>query len=385
MANPELSTALRAGLPDRLRSLDGLRGIAALVVLVHHALLTVPALADVYFDGAPEPETGSFAWWMTYTPLHLFWMGTEAVSLFFVLSGLVLVLQVVRSPKFSWQAYYPSRLVRLHGPIAAAVVLGALLTVFVQRYDDPDFSRWVNVVGDRYDAKGFIKDIVVVFGISGVIIPLWSLQWEIIFSLALPAYVWIATRGAQWAWWKIAASLLLILVGALTDQAALWNLPVFAIGGLLAAHWSAVSAVADRIRRHRWAWPAIVAVAVVLASVRWEAIQIGVDEGLARRVNVIAIIGLTLLILAAAFWRPLVGLLESRFAQWAGRVSFSLYLVHEPIVVTTRYLFADWSPWACLAVSVPMSLLVGHLFFSLVEKRFHNLSKSVGRRLAPQA
>ena len=36
----------------RLKALDGLRGIAALVVLVHHSLLVVPSLAAPYFGAS---------------------------------------------------------------------------------------------------------------------------------------------------------------------------------------------------------------------------------------------------------------------------------------------------------------------------------------------
>jgi uncharacterized membrane protein len=76
----------------RVRSLDGLRGVAALIVVVHHALLTSPTLARVNYGAVPGSVHG-FLWWMTYTPLHLIWAGPEAVFVFFVLSGFVLFLR----------------------------------------------------------------------------------------------------------------------------------------------------------------------------------------------------------------------------------------------------------------------------------------------------
>ena len=93
----------------RVVSLDGLRGLAALVVMVHHGLLTWPALAAQY-DG---PNRGSGTWWLTFTPLHLIWAGTEAVVVFFVLSGIVLTRPFLLRRGGGWPAYYGRRLLRL--------------------------------------------------------------------------------------------------------------------------------------------------------------------------------------------------------------------------------------------------------------------------------
>ena len=120
---PSASTALKK--TARVTSLDGLRGLAAVVVLVHHALLTAPVLASAYYGGSVSDASDPVSWALTYTPLHLIWAGTEAVYLFFVLSGVVLTFPVLRSRSFSWLAYYPSRLLRLYGPIVFAVLLGS--------------------------------------------------------------------------------------------------------------------------------------------------------------------------------------------------------------------------------------------------------------------
>lgn len=47
---------------ERLRSLDGLRGVAAAVFVMHHSRLTFPSLADAYCataDGNPVASNGS--------------------------------------------------------------------------------------------------------------------------------------------------------------------------------------------------------------------------------------------------------------------------------------------------------------------------------------
>src|SRR5579871_4991414 len=80
----------RTALP-RLRSLDSLRGAAAVVVLLNHYLLTLP---DTVEDRARLMSQGfSAPWaWLYLTPLRLVVDGFGAVLVFFVLSGLALGL-----------------------------------------------------------------------------------------------------------------------------------------------------------------------------------------------------------------------------------------------------------------------------------------------------
>src|SRR3569623_1763721 len=110
----------------RIRALDGLRGIAALVVVIHHALLIHPTRELQYEVGQRGPAMGTAQRWFTSTPLHLVWAGGEAVLVFFVLSGLVLALPYlngVRAPL--WERYFARGIVRRFLPGFAAVFLAA--------------------------------------------------------------------------------------------------------------------------------------------------------------------------------------------------------------------------------------------------------------------
>lgn len=61
--------------------------------------------------------------------------------------------------------------------------------------------------------------------------------------------------------------------------------------------------------------------------------------------------------------------LDSRPVQWLGSRSFSLYLVHEPIVVTLTFAFGGRpAPWELLLTALPASLLAAELFWRGVER-----------------
>ena len=110
-----------SGSTPRVRSLDGLRGFAAVGVLLYHLSLVA------------RPELSRATWeWLTQTPLKVLFAGTESVLVFFVLSGLVVTLPALRKG-FSWRRYYPTRILRLYLPTFGAVLLAAALILLVPR------------------------------------------------------------------------------------------------------------------------------------------------------------------------------------------------------------------------------------------------------------
>ena len=99
----------RATQPAKIQYLEGLRGIAAVqVVLLHFVTGFLPHAAE---HAAP--------------PLPVFWDGHTAVYVFFLISGAVLTPSFARGGP--WPRQVAKRLVRLGLPIAAAGVIAFLL------------------------------------------------------------------------------------------------------------------------------------------------------------------------------------------------------------------------------------------------------------------
>lgn len=106
----------------RVAYLDGLRGFAALqVVLMHYVLAFAPAIGNV------DPVTPHPAWenWFIHSPLFFFADGYTAVSIFFLISGTVLTYSFEASRR-SFSTQLVRRLTRLGLPMAASIAVGAL-------------------------------------------------------------------------------------------------------------------------------------------------------------------------------------------------------------------------------------------------------------------
>ena len=120
--------------PGRFRSLDGLRGVAALAVVFHHLVLMTPGIPNGLWPQR-DSATISVLWRGVTFPLHLaLSAGLEAVFVFFVLSGFVLTLPALRAGAFSWPQYYVRRVLRLGLPVLGSIALAVVLLLLVPRY-----------------------------------------------------------------------------------------------------------------------------------------------------------------------------------------------------------------------------------------------------------
>ena len=366
-------------------SLDGLRGIAALVVLVHHSLLVIPALAEPHATGGHQTNGFGWAWWLTNTPLHTLWNGGEAVYVFFLLSGFVLMPRTVRVVA-AWRSYYASRLLRLYIPVFVATMLTLLMVFTVPRHSEPHASWWLNAHAFAVSPTSVMRDAYLVRGTDWFNSAFWSLQWEVIFSIMLPVYV-VFSRFAR-RLWVIKALALFVLIGlsAQFGHMGLTYLSMFALGSLLAVERDKVMALVQRVsnRRPRIFWASILVGTVLALNASWlTSTQFAANPRLGAAMVPIDVAGALLVMLIVLSWPAARTSLARPTPQWLGSRSFSLYLVHEPLVVSIALLLGPRLAPLTLVVAVPVALLVTDLFYRLIERPSHRLSKFIGARVAP--
>jgi peptidoglycan/LPS O-acetylase OafA/YrhL len=385
MTTPALtSVSSRLGAESsRLVSLDGLRGLAAVIVVFHHLALTLPAFADVYMrPGSTAP--GGVYWWFTAGPGELLVAGPEAVLVFFVLSGLVVALPVLRSARFSWTAYYPRRLVRLYLPVIASVLLACVWILVSHQDPAKAASLWLGPSSiAELTPQRVLGSMDVLFGDTSLNNPLWSLRWEVIFSLALPVFVLVAVLGRRVWWAVLLACIPLVFIGLLWGNQTFAYLPVFLIGTVFAVKLDDAREWVSRPRVARWVpvgGAAVLVLSLFAINLHW--LVWGLRPGsvyLRTAAGALVVVGAFGLVALAALWGPAMRLLASRFFRWLGKISFSLYLVHVPIIIAVSYIVGPKRFALAAAVSIVASFVVAALFFRFVEGPAHRLARRVGR------
>lgn len=376
-----MGTKTRA--PGRLAALDGLRGIAAVIVVAWHAVISTTLAAYIPMVLASGPQRaadaapGTLPWFIFDTPLRLLTMGTNAVSIFFVLSGFVLTLPLFRGRALDLWSYYPRRIIRLWVPAAVSVVF-ALVLILLTRQDPADAaSAWgASYSFERIIPSEAVKSFFLITGTDVYNNPLWSLRWELLFSLFLPAAFLLALRLRIPSWTAIVACALASGAGAALGVGALHFGPMF-----LAGVWGARLYSRRVAKLHsRQSWICVLGGFALIAVPDMARTLAGVDPTgrIGMALTAFVVFGAALVIHGLTIPSGITTLFASAPARFLGRISFSLYLVHAPLILAGVHVFGS-AAWALLA-TVPLAFVVAWAFTRWIEDPSARLARTVGER-----
>jgi peptidoglycan/LPS O-acetylase OafA/YrhL len=310
--------------PRHSVELQSLRGIAALTVLFHHC-------------------TGYYEYGATWKlAAQLLLNAHAAVVLFFVLSGFVLTLSLMRK-RFdvpSLADFYIRRAFRIYPAMWLACCIGLAYFLLFRHVPLPDWvSSWWRP--SYREAPLTAKVLIATFLSYGQLlpIPLWSLFVELGASVLMPFIVFVLARG-RWAFGALLLALLAfsVTIGPRTPFGIGIYLVDFAIGaGLVTA-----LPVFAQLLKGRVILPAAIGAFLLLWFGRylggWNFEHYYNDPFAA----LIEALGAAALIGTVYTGHERFGLLRRPLILWFGDISYSLYLVHLPILGLVAGIGGEW-------------------------------------------
>jgi peptidoglycan/LPS O-acetylase OafA/YrhL len=360
--NDELAADSRQPSRDgnRLVGLDGIRGLAALFVVLHHCWL-------VSFPGFPANTGPMWTGWLVY--------GHLAVVAFIVLSGFSLTIGPARS---DWQLgetrrFFRRRAWRILPPYWAALAFSLVVswTLIPSTDAGPPTGKSVLVHGL------LLQDV---FGSPSPNGAFWSIAIEAQLYLVLPLMLLIRRRAGAAALLGLVTTIV-VGVHLLSSQVQVIALlerfnPQMAV--LFTLGVVAAGALSDRVRlRLPWPWLALAAAIPVLLLIPRQGPEWTVEHYF--WVDLAAGPAVSFLIIAVSLGQPapLVRWLDTRPMRRIGLFSYSLYLTHAPIVITIYHFGV--APYIgrgvpafliTIAVAIPATLAVAQVFASVFEVPF---------------
>jgi len=334
---------------QRIPALDGVRGVAVLLVFASHA--RVPGFS----------------------------LGGAGVDAFFVLSGYlisaILIGEIARSGTVSLPRFYLRRIRRLTPALLALTLLYALLAPFVWPERSAAEHAGLSALGFLY-----LMDYARAFFVGhSPLVHTWSLAVEEHFYLVWPFVLiamsrWVPVR--HWLKLLAAAYLAATLWRCLSVDIHGWEATYFRfdarLSALILGSLLAVLFKLEAPPRQRQAWAfALIAGACAIAALAiwtydgrettggWATLGIAIAEALSLAV-ILTIVerhgaGRSSLLTRALSGAALV---------YVGRVSYGLYLYHHPL---TYWLYGHhWS--VVVLIGLPLALSLAALSYHLIEQ-----------------
>lgn len=344
--------------------IDGLRGIAILMVIACHLFYV-------------NPQSGG---WVRFIG-GVFTAGAFGVTVFFTLSGFLIAYPFWRRkvkgaaqlvpPGYGWRRYW-----KIYPPLALSILI--LAPIYLLRSNDWSF---VTV------ALQWLVGWPLVQPVSSQLNPvMWSLLVEVQFYVVLPLLflglrrlpartcLWLLPLvflilPAGWRWLNYSRGIYLTLHPQI-DFRFPSLLDAFALGILLAGM--------ENLGMLRKSWARLGDVGLVLLALALPAIscanlhQMG-DPHLREEFFgwVVRIASACLLCYIANPQHPRVRMLSQPWLRWCGIISYEWYLFHQPVILWARASFGpaggNASKYGAIALG---SLLIGLILAALVYRHF---------------
>lgn len=380
---------------SKLGFLDGVRGVAMMIVVFHHfALGFFPAINYM------NPEkihlgNGGAEMMIAKTPLNIFFNGGFAVSIFFVLSGFVLSYKFHQSgSRRLLTEYAAKRYFRLLLPVGASVVICYLLHLsgLFSHKDMSDITKshdWLN--GLYSDMKG-LGDLVknVFFDVflnndNRYNAVLWTMTIEFLGSLLLFSFLALAGNNKKTILLHIIVAVLILF----TDRKFY---AAFILGSLISRLF------ADGFSFPKGLKGAGIKGFLLVAGIYFSSYPPGsfahqsiwkpLDQILVNSYDLFHVLGAFCILFVICFDKHFMRFFSIKPFLYLGKISFSFYLIHLAVMCSLgSFIFLQlWKPGTyfipfliSFAASMAASFLIAHFYYKFIDKASIRFSEKMGK------
>ena len=339
----------------RILFLDSFRGIASLAVVISHI--------SIVFLGKDSVLNSLFSR-----------LGSAAVVLFFILSGIVLSNSLSKT-ELTFNSYLEfifKRFQRINLPFIVILGISELIYFLFSPRGIVGVSPWFNNIGTSYDNFNVIADNVFMTGnnVDKIVPVIWTLIIEFRLSFVFPFLFLFVKKSSPY--FSIAVAFFCFFIGTilivLMDQKFLLGQTVFNLGFFIFGILIYLNPYFFSKLNTFGKWGGLLLVLFFY-------FQVSAFDGLIyhdKKIVLDILLGFGCVVIILIFYssEELQKKICFKPFLWLGEISFSLYLVHCLVFMCFVYMFHYYSiPIVfSLVVSIPMIFICSYFYFKFVEK-----------------
>jgi peptidoglycan/LPS O-acetylase OafA/YrhL len=350
----------------KIKFLDGIRGVSALIVVIYHSLLFTH-----YNNTVSKNEFLNYIF-------SIIKLGYLSVGIFIILSGFCLAIPVVNNDlnfKGGFKRYIKRRFRRIIPPYYIALILSIIIILIFPILQINSNTKWDSKIPINFENVGahfLLIHNLKTYWISKINGAHWSvaLEWQIYFLFPLMLFIWKKTN------WLLSLSVTFVfsyVVNIYLPFTRPQYIVLFFLG-LLSTFYTFNNE--HRLKFNKYFFLFLIALfAIALVIIKLKLISEFYSE---------IIFGLSIAFLFNQItFLPdksiLIKIFSSKASTELGKISYSLYLIHGPILALCNLLMLKYFNlkyeiqllimW-CLVT--PFTIFLSKIFYELVESKFLN-------------
>lgn len=380
---------------NKLGFLDGVRGIAMMIVVIHHFGLAFFPAINYLLPEKIHLGNGAVELMIGRTPLNIFFNGGFAVSVFFVLSGFVLSYKFhLSGSRKLLTEYAAKRYFRLFLPVAGSVIICYFLHLsglFAPRSIEnitksPEWlgGLYSNLKGPGDMAKNILIDVFL--NNDNRYNPvLWTMTIEFLGSLLLFAFLAFAGDHKKTILLHIIVAVLILL----TDKKFYAD---FILGSLICKLFI------DGFSFPKGFKGALMKCFLLAAGIYFSSYPQSpiIDQSIWKPLNwswtngyeIFHVLGAFCILFVICFDKNLIRFFAIKPFLYLGKISFSFYLLHMAVLCSWGcFIFLQfWKPGTyfvpfliSFGTSLAVSFLISHFYYKWVDRSSIRFSERMGK------
>lgn len=342
---------------------DLMRGVAALLVLLSHAnQIFIRRLL-------PNQE-------LIFTLIST--LARHSVLVFFLLSGFLITNSIIsnikRNQYFDIKSYLAARITRIYPPLIGSIIVVFICWLIIYSFDLPGKFNY-GIASDTFVMREkFVftfKDIYLVLTMQNGMLqangPLWSLYLEcIIYITAMFCGLAITTKSKLLKCVWLCFAVYLCFYGFKINANFGFFFLVWIIGSLLSFYGSLRGVTP--LEKSSFLFNMCIVWLVILGLINWRFLVVTKEDS---SIHLVAQFSFCILYAHLIFVSPAFNRFNSKFFAATGDYSYSLYIVHFPLLLLFFSITQTWMSNSLLKSFIALlASLIVTLFFARIFARY---------------